>query len=102
MIRMDTWKKPRSHGDHFNKFELDYINESHKNRLPPMDVAKQLKCSVRTIQARYTNLNKNKPPSKRIAPIRTPVRKPLMDKPERTPVAIVRASRFYKSNFEPT
>lgn len=51
--RKDTWPKRRSHGQHFTWKEADYVRDQYRKGRKPIDVARVLRCAVRSIQIRF-------------------------------------------------
>ena len=53
MRDVDTWDKPRSHGEHLTETEIAFIRDSFVNRYPIKYTAEKLKCSSRVVTKYY-------------------------------------------------
>jgi hypothetical protein len=79
----ETWEITRKQCDHFTKDECAFIRKSFEIGTPVNIVAKQLKCSIRTIHSWYARLKREN--RDQVDPRRVPT-----------------LPRFYKSKFEAT
>lgn len=49
----ENWKKIRSKGDHLSNVEIEKIRDAFEIESPAREIARQLKCSTRTITGWY-------------------------------------------------
>lgn len=82
----DDWEKPRSKGTHLTDDELVIVREGYRTNRGIKDVARELKCSSRTITKYYGLFGAEG--------LRRGSERPVHRQPNK--------ARFYTSNFEPT
>lgn len=106
MIKKIHWKVTRSRGQHFTADELALIAQRFSEGVLPIKVAAELHCAKRNIYKRYAQLRRaagETPKAKipldsiKIGSLREAEK---LERPKRPPAD--RASRFYRSNFEPS
>lgn len=88
--KQDQWRKPRSNGNHFTEDEINKVWAAYKANRAPKDIARELKCSSRSINRYYSMIREG--------------RNFLCSKPRKVvPVIEVRrvpVDRFYHGSFD--
>lgn len=84
MSKPDIWKKYRTSQDHFTPEEIAFIKRCFKEGWKTTNVARELGCSRRVIQLRYSQLRQQ-------TSQQTSEARPMITGP-----------RHYTSNFEPS
>ena|ERR1700683_4434787 len=92
----EDWPKPRGRGDFFTDDEKTAIREYFEQGKPARYVARFLQCSTRAINAHYARFNGVESEKRKKARAAM-----LADRQSQPRPPVDRASRFYRSNFEP-
>lgn len=88
----DDWRYSRNQAQHFTEAEREFIAKQFRDGVSAPACARQLQCSSRVIYTHYRRLRGDPPPEPR---------KPKPLKPRERRAMPDRASRFYRSTFEP-
>lgn len=57
MSTPESWIKPRDCATRFTPAEIELVRKAHADGRPVKDVARELRCSVRTVEVRYAKLS---------------------------------------------
>jgi hypothetical protein len=85
----EEWSKSRSHGMHFNDDEMELIRKAFTENRHPRDVARELGCTMRSIQRYYQKFRGNDDKPRHYNIMRSRFQKPKLPQ------------RHYQSSFEP-